>query len=209
MPLTHTQGVRMLLHDGARDHQKTSMGLKIHLSLFSLCLSVMFAGCSAESTSPFSLITSGYSHQAVTATTGPTPAYIENETHVVSNVSMSELYNDTLPEEDVTSAWTTQETSPANQNEAKTPEETTNTPTQAPSPSSVTRRAGRIPARHSTWDESWDTPFKYDYNVLRHVGLSLAAALFLMGIAVMTCGRVCRKPRCHVNQGKSYSVTRV
>uniref|UniRef100_A0A8C9QT82 Uncharacterized protein n=1 Tax=Scleropages formosus TaxID=113540 RepID=A0A8C9QT82_SCLFO len=26
-----------------------------------------------------------------------------------------------------------------------------------------------------------------DYNVLRHVGLSLAAALFLMGIAVMTC----------------------
>ncbi|XP_048880551.1 FXYD domain containing ion transport regulator 5 isoform X2 [Brienomyrus brachyistius] len=54
-----------------------------------------------------------------------------------------------------------------------------------------------------------DAAFVYDYSSLRHVGLFVAAVLFLMGIAVVTFGRVCRKSRCHVTSGKFYEVNRV
>ncbi|XP_072572566.1 FXYD domain containing ion transport regulator 5 [Paramormyrops kingsleyae] len=58
-------------------------------------------------------------------------------------------------------------------------------------------------------DGDHDAAFVYDYSSLRHVGLFVAAVLFLMGIAVMTFGRVCRKSRCHVTSGKFYEVNRV
>ncbi|XP_036393747.1 FXYD domain containing ion transport regulator 5 [Megalops cyprinoides] len=178
------------------------------LCWFSVCLSVVLGGCSAQlSTSSEGLVdttSSGRQHALTAAATSTLATDNESETTTIS-LTLEPETNSAAggPDGNETSTSTSETTSSASTTHQKTQGQI-HTTVQVEGKSTKTAAT-----RNMTKGKDWDGPFTYDYDSVRHIGLGVAAILFVTGIMVIACGRLRRIPRFRVRSGKTYEVTRV
>ncbi|XP_030605442.1 FXYD domain containing ion transport regulator 5 [Archocentrus centrarchus] len=88
--------------------------------------------------------------------------------------------------------------------------ETTDQPKLTSTSASPVKTVQSAPGKKWTailiWNSEWDKDFTYDYESVRNAGLVIAAVLFILGILVITCGKLSRLPKCPKGSTKSYRV---
>lgn len=129
----------------------------------------------------------------VTREVGTSPEQIspEQTTNQHTNISLSN---------------TTSQTKASAVPSVKTTNQSKLTSTSA-SPVKTTRSAsGNKRTAAVIWIPERDNDFTYDYESVRNAGLVIAAVLFILGILVITCGKLSRLPKCPKGSTKSYRV---